>query len=459
MKNLVFWFSCFAFIAGFLVLASVDKAAAQQSRCSGGSEVSWLVDIPTEGTYRLWAKVQTVELSAKMYVYFNDNTGECIALNDRDQSEQWQWIKGQDDTSVVGLSPGKTRVHFVSFDGTVNLDSLLLTLDNDCEPVASGDNCYVQSLDVSIEGLGPNQKVTEQMNVEAFIRNETLDDISVSFFFNGSNEPFSVRQKPPYCLYITNGACASWSVDGLKQGTNELKVVVSDPETPYEQIIPFMYEDDTTENEVISKQEDPSKPTQTEHSAPRSNPTVVITKETEDNVPEAVVQVGAKDTPKVSGNIEVVPPTTTDVDTISSITYSVNGNDFANVDVRNQISRDNDLSAVLETDSLENGESTITARITDEDGSIQSYTSTVDVNNGFTAGIVASVSNNIAMFGALIVLSISATVGGLWAFNHFMGRKETMSHIDGTYTVSYTHLRAHETVLDLVCRLLLEKKK
>ena len=28
-----------------------------------------------------------------------------------------------------------------------------------------------------------------------------------------------------------------------------------------------------------------------------------------------------------------------------------------------------------------------------------------------------------------------------------------------TGTVSYTHLRAHETVLDLVCRLLLENKK
>ena len=28
-----------------------------------------------------------------------------------------------------------------------------------------------------------------------------------------------------------------------------------------------------------------------------------------------------------------------------------------------------------------------------------------------------------------------------------------------TGSVSYTHLRAHETVLDLVCRLLLEKKK
>ena len=30
---------------------------------------------------------------------------------------------------------------------------------------------------------------------------------------------------------------------------------------------------------------------------------------------------------------------------------------------------------------------------------------------------------------------------------------------DGHGAVSYTHLRAHETVLDLVCRLLLEKKK
>ena len=32
-------------------------------------------------------------------------------------------------------------------------------------------------------------------------------------------------------------------------------------------------------------------------------------------------------------------------------------------------------------------------------------------------------------------------------------------NVDHYIPVSYTHLRAHETVLDLVCRLLLEKKK
>src|SRR5665811_2525925 len=37
------------------------------------------------------------------------------------------------------------------------------------------------------------------------------------------------------------------------------------------------------------------------------------------------------------------------------------------------------------------------------------------------------------------------------------GRLET--RLIAPTPVSYTHLRAHETVLDLVCRLLLEKKK
>ena len=36
--------------------------------------------------------------------------------------------------------------------------------------------------------------------------------------------------------------------------------------------------------------------------------------------------------------------------------------------------------------------------------------------------------------------------------------KEVLLKSDVT-AVSYTHLRAHETVLDIVCRLLLEKKK
>ena len=45
------------------------------------------------------------------------------------------------------------------------------------------------------------------------------------------------------------------------------------------------------------------------------------------------------------------------------------------------------------------------------------------------------------------------------------GRARAIVHVNagnlaqqGCQAVSYTHLRAHETVLDIVCRLLLEKK-
>ena len=40
----------------------------------------------------------------------------------------------------------------------------------------------------------------------------------------------------------------------------------------------------------------------------------------------------------------------------------------------------------------------------------------------------------------------------------FPGKLPPLHNLLRTGAVSYTHLRAHETVLDLVCRLLLEKK-
>ena len=43
--------------------------------------------------------------------------------------------------------------------------------------------------------------------------------------------------------------------------------------------------------------------------------------------------------------------------------------------------------------------------------------------------------------------------GAIWA------RGGQLKIVNSRFSVSYTHLRAHETVLDLVCRLLLEKKK
>ena len=46
----------------------------------------------------------------------------------------------------------------------------------------------------------------------------------------------------------------------------------------------------------------------------------------------------------------------------------------------------------------------------------------------------------------------------IFAYSNFK-KATTMFNSFGNISVSYTHLRAHETRHDLVCRLLLEKKK
>src|SRR5664280_97985 len=60
------------------------------------------------------------------------------------------------------------------------------------------------------------------------------------------------------------------------------------------------------------------------------------------------------------------------------------------------------------------------------------------------------------MPGVLITLAL---VGGLTAVLFTMVWEFGLEHGSVVYPVSYTHLRAHETVLDLVCRLLLENNK
>ncbi|WDT38010.1 hypothetical protein PVA38_11600 [Streptococcus pneumoniae D39] len=57
-------------------------------------------------------------------------------------------------------------------------------------------------------------------------------------------------------------------------------------------------------------------------------------------------------------------------------------------------------------------------------------------------------------------IQISSTKSGRTLLSSLLPESCQVFGVSATLeTVSYTHLRAHETVLDLVCRLLLEKKK
>eukprot|EP00657_Telonema_sp_P-1_P008194 TRINITY_DN28934_c0_g1_i1.p1 TRINITY_DN28934_c0_g1~~TRINITY_DN28934_c0_g1_i1.p1 ORF type:complete len:137 (-),score=27.76 TRINITY_DN28934_c0_g1_i1:8-418(-) len=98
-----------------------------------------------------------------------------------------------------------------------------------------------------------------------------------------------------------------------------------------------------------------------------------------------------------------------------------------------------------------------------------------------TVFVVRSLLRVVLIFLLMVVLSASYTYmavyvyargplldthGGITSYER-TGSYSSTSYLGAIVTdymgrsiaVSYTHLRAHETVLDLVCRLLLEKKK
>ena len=66
------------------------------------------------------------------------------------------------------------------------------------------------------------------------------------------------------------------------------------------------------------------------------------------------------------------------------------------------------------------------------------------------------------MKGSRLLFNILLIAAGLCGFLNAEAQELNLPKVFGdnmVMPVSYTHLRAHETVLDLVCRLLLEKKK
>ena len=80
--------------------------------------------------------------------------------------------------------------------------------------------------------------------------------------------------------------------------------------------------------------------------------------------------------------------------------------------------------------------------------------------------MIASLKMFYTSVGRKMVMALTGLFLCLFLLEHLYGNL-LLYKLDGGesfnefshFTVSYTHLRAHETVLDLVCRLLLEKKK
>ena len=79
-----------------------------------------------------------------------------------------------------------------------------------------------------------------------------------------------------------------------------------------------------------------------------------------------------------------------------------------------------------------------------------------EINGPGTLAINENSIWNAGRVNRVTTLAVSKTLTMATGTDKWLGADLTNN---GTIAVSYTHLRAHETVLDIVCRLLLENKK
>ena len=78
----------------------------------------------------------------------------------------------------------------------------------------------------------------------------------------------------------------------------------------------------------------------------------------------------------------------------------------------------------------------------------------IELNDGsFFKNLQIVFEEGLDNFNDIAKLSVGSAISAEGVLTESLGAKQPFE------PVSYTHLRAHETVLDLVCRLLLEKKK
>lgn len=165
----------FLLILAITLLASIffSPVKAIAESCAANSQlgtVSYSVDIPQAGDYKVWVRIRPVSNTANTVNLEIDGTACLIAGNDGNlASNSWNWVDygGQDNDrkSLVHTfaTPGQHTVKVISYQEEVGVDRILLLAASDtCLPDNSldtgnlpGDNCKTNSVAVTEENDEP----------------------------------------------------------------------------------------------------------------------------------------------------------------------------------------------------------------------------------------------------------------------------------------------------------------
>lgn len=110
-------------------------------------QVTFSVDIPTTGTYRVWSRVYAPTAAANgFYMQIDQTVCKTVVGNGGPiTAGKFTWVNWTDgDTSKIfsaSLEKGKHTVVAAGLDANLSLDKVMFLTDTTCTPVDTGSNC------------------------------------------------------------------------------------------------------------------------------------------------------------------------------------------------------------------------------------------------------------------------------------------------------------------------------
>jgi hypothetical protein len=130
---------------GELFKASAPGWQPHVSPCATGlsdeGAVAFAVDVPTGGEYRLWSRVMKAKASPPGGAVLVQVDDACAVSpwGEVARDGQWSWQSSRD--ASFQLTAGRHTLRVLGGNGTVNLDRIVLTADEDCVPDVPTESC------------------------------------------------------------------------------------------------------------------------------------------------------------------------------------------------------------------------------------------------------------------------------------------------------------------------------
>ncbi len=129
----------------FVKNSQVSAACSVQSPDLGSATQT--VNIPANGTYRVWSRITAADSTANSYLLEVDG-GTCVTVGDYSiPANTWTWVDYQAGNTSnklnLSLTAGNHTIKMVGREAGVKLDKVIFTADTTCVPTGTGDNCVI----------------------------------------------------------------------------------------------------------------------------------------------------------------------------------------------------------------------------------------------------------------------------------------------------------------------------